>query len=45
MIDMSWYIYELITYIKECYSSERKINFTVDTDKVFLDVAQTVPMD
>ncbi len=44
MIDMSWYIYELITYIKECYSSDRKINFTVDTDKVFLDVAQAVPM-
>jgi len=44
MIDMSWYIYELITYIKECYSSEKNINFILDTEKVFLDVAQAVPM-
>ncbi|WP_052248481.1 tetratricopeptide repeat-containing sensor histidine kinase [Chryseobacterium taiwanense] len=43
-IDMSWYIYELIAYIKECYSSEKKISFTMDTEKVFLDVAQAVPM-
>lgn len=43
-IDMSWYIYELIAYIKECYSSEKKINFTLDTGKIFLDVAQAVPM-
>lgn len=44
MIDMSWYIYELITYIKECYSSEKNINFILDTEKVYLDVAQAVPM-
>lgn len=44
MIDMSWYIYELITYIKECYASEKNINFNVDTEKVFLDVAQAVPL-
>ncbi|GAA4154118.1 hypothetical protein GCM10022217_10740 [Chryseobacterium ginsenosidimutans] len=43
-IDMSWYIYELISYIKECYSSEKNINFVLDTEKVFLDVAQAVPM-
>jgi two-component sensor histidine kinase len=43
-IDMSWYIYELISYIKECYSSEKSINFVLDTEKVFLDVAQAVPM-
>lgn len=44
MIDMSWYIYELITYIKECYSSEKNINFVLDTENIFLDVAQAVPM-
>ncbi|MEN4760738.1 histidine kinase dimerization/phosphoacceptor domain -containing protein [Chryseobacterium sp. C39-AII1] len=44
MIDMSWYMYELINYIKECYSSENKIKFTVNAEKVFLDVAQAVPM-
>lgn len=43
-IDMSWYIYELIGYIKECYSSDNKIKFNLDIDKVFLDVAQAVPM-
>jgi two-component sensor histidine kinase/Tfp pilus assembly protein PilF len=44
MIDMSWYIYELISYIRECYSSEKKVSFTMDIDKVFLDVSQAVPM-
>ena len=43
-IDMSWYIYELVAYIKECYSSEKKINFTMSTEKVLLDVSQAVPM-
>lgn len=43
-IDMSWYIYELISYIKECYLSEKNIRFVLDTEKVFLDVAQAVPM-
>ena len=43
-IDMSWYIYELIGYIRECYSSDNKIRFNLDIDKVFLDVAQAVPM-
>lgn len=43
-IDMSWYSYELINYIKECYSSEKKIKFDVDVDKIFLDVAQAVPL-
>lgn len=43
-IDMSWYIYELINYIKECYSSEKNISFVMDIDKIFLDVAQAVPL-
>lgn len=43
-IDMSWYTYELINYIKECYSSEKSIKFNLDVDKIFLDVAQAVPM-
>lgn len=43
-IDMSWYSYELINYIKECYSSEKSIKFILDVDKIFLDVAQAVPM-
>lgn len=43
-IDMSWYIYELINYIKECYSSEKNISFVMDVDRIFLDVAQAVPL-
>lgn len=43
-IDISWYIYELISYIKECYSAEKIINFSIDTEKVFLDVSQAVPL-
>ncbi|MCJ8153023.1 hypothetical protein MKJ01_04490 [Chryseobacterium sp. SSA4.19] len=44
MIDMSWYISELINYIKDCYSSEKSIRFDLDIDKICLDVAQAVPM-
>lgn len=43
-IDMSWYIYELINYMKECFGTEKKINFILDTEKVDLDVAQAVPL-
>jgi len=43
-IDMSWYIYELIGYIRECYSAEKNVRFTMDIDKIFLDVSQAVPM-
>ncbi|WP_415327833.1 histidine kinase dimerization/phosphoacceptor domain -containing protein [Chryseobacterium sp. MMS23-Vi53] len=44
MIDMAWYTNELIDYIKDCYSSEKSIKFNLDVDKIFLDVAQAVPM-
>jgi len=43
-IDMSWYIYELVNYLKECFDTHRKVNFILDTDKVELDVAQAVPL-
>lgn len=43
-IDMSWYIYELINYLKECYDTEGKINFILETENTCLDVAQAVPM-
>ncbi|MEP6932214.1 MAG: histidine kinase dimerization/phosphoacceptor domain -containing protein [Flavobacterium sp.] len=43
-IDMSWYIYELISYMKECFDTDRNINFVLDTEKVYLDVAQAVPL-
>lgn len=43
-IDMSWYIYELISYMRECFATDNKINFVLDTEKVYLDVAQAVPL-
>ncbi|PBJ10130.1 histidine kinase dimerization/phosphoacceptor domain -containing protein [Flavobacterium sp. ACN6] len=43
-IDMSWYIYELISYMRECFDTDPKINFVLDTEKVYLDVAQAVPL-
>ncbi|WP_289661154.1 histidine kinase dimerization/phosphoacceptor domain -containing protein [Flavobacterium panacagri] len=43
-IDMSWYIYELINYMRECFDTDTKINFVLDTEKVYLDVAQAVPL-
>ncbi|MEN2416313.1 histidine kinase dimerization/phosphoacceptor domain -containing protein [Flavobacterium mesophilum] len=43
-IDMSWYIYELINYMKECYDTEGKINFVLDIKNTCLDVAQAVPL-
>ncbi|RED22679.1 two-component sensor histidine kinase [Flavobacterium cutihirudinis] len=43
-IDMSWYIYELINYMKECYDTKGKINFVLEIESICLDVAQAVPM-
>jgi len=43
-IDMSWYIYELISYMRECFDTDLKINFVLDTEKVYLNVAQAVPL-
>jgi two-component sensor histidine kinase/tetratricopeptide (TPR) repeat protein len=43
-IDMSWYIYELVNYLRECFDSNRRMNFILDTEKVELDVAQAVPL-
>jgi two-component system, sensor histidine kinase PdtaS len=43
-IDMSWYIRELINYLKDCFDSESTIKFEIDTDYIELDVAQAVPL-
>ncbi|MCJ8153024.1 tetratricopeptide repeat protein [Chryseobacterium sp. SSA4.19] len=44
VIDMFWYINALISYIKECYLSDQKIQFVLELDPVFLDTAQAVPI-
>ncbi|MBE8728219.1 sensor histidine kinase [Flavobacterium hungaricum] len=43
-IDMSWYIVELISYMRECFNTDAKINFVLDLEKVYLDAAQAVPL-
>jgi len=43
-IDMKWYIKALVNYIMECFSTERKIQFTLATDDIKLDVVQAVPL-
>lgn len=43
-IDMNWYIYKLINYIKECFDIVDQIHFILDIDKVYLDVSQAVPL-
>lgn len=44
VIDMFWYINALVSYIKECYSSDKNILFVLDLEPVFLDAAQAVPI-
>jgi len=44
-IDMSWYIYELVNYLKECFEdSDKQINYEFETEPVELDVTQAVPL-
>lgn len=43
-IDMNWYIRELVAYIRECFGTDKKILFSVDTEVIKLDVAQAVPL-
>lgn len=43
-IDLSWYIYELISYLKESFNIGDKINFVLETEKVYLDIVQAVPL-
>ncbi|KGO88645.1 hypothetical protein Q765_01720 [Flavobacterium rivuli WB 3.3-2 = DSM 21788] len=43
-INMSWYINELVSYLKECLGSDKKIKFILDNEAVELDVAQAVPL-
>jgi len=43
-IDMKWYIKELVEYMIECFGTEKKIQFTLNTETIKLDVAQAVPL-
>ncbi len=44
VIDMFWYMNALVSYIRECYSSEKNVQFVLDLQPVFLDAAQAVPV-
>ncbi|MCO6149207.1 histidine kinase dimerization/phosphoacceptor domain -containing protein [Flavobacterium sp. NRK1] len=43
-IDMSWYIQELVNYLKDSFGTDNKIKFTFETEPIELDVAQAVPL-
>ncbi|MGM9478870.1 tetratricopeptide repeat-containing sensor histidine kinase [Pedobacter sp. GSP4] len=43
-IDMKWYIKELVDYMIECFGTDKKIQFTLETEAIKLDVAQAVPL-
>lgn len=43
-IDMKWYISELVSHMKDSFGTKGKILFTVDCDRVLLDVVQAVPL-
>ncbi|WP_082458707.1 histidine kinase dimerization/phosphoacceptor domain -containing protein [Pedobacter sp. Leaf216] len=43
-IDMKWYIKELVEYMIECFGTEKRIQFVLDTEAIKLDVAQAVPL-
>ncbi len=43
-IDMAWYIKELIGYLRDCFDTDKKIDYQLDTVNVELDVSQAVPL-
>lgn len=43
-IDMSWYIHELINYLKESFDLNQKVSYKIDTERLELDVVQAVPL-
>lgn len=44
LIDMCWYIPELIAYLKGVFNTEKKISYKLDIECVDLDVGQAVPL-
>ena len=44
VIDMCWYIPELINYLKGVFNTEKKMSYKLDIECVDLDVAQAVPL-
>ena len=43
-IDMSWYIQELVNYLKDSFDTENKIKFNLEIQPIELDIAQAIPL-
>jgi len=43
-IDMSWYVCELVDYLKESFDLDSSITFAIDAEPVLLDVSQAVEL-
>ena len=43
-IDMSWYIHELVNYLKDSFDITSKIKYVLNAEPIELDVAQAVPL-
>lgn len=43
-IDISWYIHELVEYMRQSLLSVKRIDFVLDTEKIILDMVQAVPV-
>jgi two-component system, sensor histidine kinase PdtaS len=41
---MSWYIQELVNYLKDSFDTENKIKFNLEIQPIELDVAQAIPL-
>ena len=43
-IDMSWYLHELVSYLKDSFNVDQNFIFKLDIESVKLEVAQAVPL-
>ena len=43
-VDMSCYIPELVSYLKDCFLGDQKISFSVETDPVELNIGRAIPL-
>ncbi len=44
MIDIKWYLQELVSYMKESFTTGRRISIRIDAQPLELDVVQAVPL-
>lgn len=44
IIDMCWYIPELVNYLKGAFNTDKKISYKLDIECVELDISQAIPL-